>query len=236
MSIRLVDDVRLQIGDTGDTITAMTPQGKVNVGGRIYDARSDGCWIDANVRIVVVDGDHLGIVVRPIDADHMLRQVDQGQVTSQACWQKRTQLRADSTARRDFHWQRFWSGMRESTSLGAVYGLICVAFGFGEPEIGGWLGPWLWAVSSCLCGAIWGGLLFLVIHTLMRNIGEFEQLALVTLGLALLGSTGGTVAGYSVWGLIGGLVGAVLGAVCLGLLIPVAIAVAQAMAGPSEGE
>jgi hypothetical protein len=238
MSIRLGESARLRVGDTGRTLTAMTPQGKIAIAGWIYDARSDGFWIDPNAHVVVVRGDHLGVVVRQIEAADAPRLAARGRPVSQASWQCR---RAPTCSNRAVHAgsdtppsPRFWSGLRESTSLGALFGLVSVYLGFARAEMNGMLVSWLWTASAGLCGALWGALLFLGIHALLRDLGEFERLALVTLGLALLGSTGGTVTGYSVLGLIGGLTGAVLGAFCLGVLLPFLLVAAQAMAGPTE--
>jgi len=236
MSLRLGNPIRARIGDTGRTLTAMAPQGKIAVGGSVYHARSDAFWIDPDERVVVVRGDHLGLIVQRVEADGSPRLDDEGKLTPQACWQERSSTAESGNRINEVttNGERFCSGLRESVSLGAVYGLLSVYLGFGAGEMGGWLGPWLWAGGAGLCGAIWGGLLFLVIHALLRDIGEFEKLILVTLGLALFGSTGGTVAGYSLWGVVGGLTGAVLGAFCLGVLVPMLLVAAQAMAPPSD--
>ncbi len=235
MSIRLGDSARIRIGDTGRTLTAMTPQGKIAVGGSVVDARSESFWIDPHVRVVVVRGDHLGVVVQRLEMESE-PPADLGKLTPQACWQQAPPAptpnsRAEPVAE---YRPRFWSGLRESTSLGALYGLLSVYLGFGAAEMKTWPDAWLWAGGAGLCGALWGGLLFLIIDSLLRDLGEFEKLVLVTLGLALVGSTGGTVAGYSLWGLIGGLTGAVLGALFLGILVPAILVAGQALAPPSD--
>jgi len=235
MSIRLGDSRRIRIGDTGRTLTAMTPQGKITVGDFVCDARSDSFWIDPHVGVVVVHGDHLGLVVRRLEPGGAPALEQDGELTPLALWQGTPPPRSSGhVSAATTNSARFWSGLRESTSLGALYGLVSVYLGFGAAEIDGWWGPWLWAGGVGLCGALWGCLLFLIIHALLRDLGEFQKLVLVTLGLALVGSTGGTVAGYSMWGLVGGLTGAVLGAFCLGILVPALLVAAQAMAPPSE--
>jgi hypothetical protein len=234
MSIRLGNSSRVHIGEMGRTVTAMRPQGKVNIGGRIHDARSDAFWIDSGVHIVVVNGDHLGVIVRRAEAECACEGADWGPLTPLASWQLPIERRASGSNSSANDWPRFVTGLRESACLGALYGLVCVAFGFAEAELGDWLV--LRAVAAGLCGAFWGSLLFVIVRTLLRDLGEFEELTLVTLGLALFGSTGGTVAGYSLWGLIGGLTGAVLGAFALGILVPFFLVAVQAMAGPTDGD
>jgi hypothetical protein len=240
MSIRLGNSSRVYIGEMGRTLTAMRPQGKVNIGGRIHDARSDAFWIDSGVGIVVVNGDHLGVIVRRAEAECASEGADWadwanwGPLTPLASWQLPIEKRASGTSKPANDWPRFVAGLRESACLGALYGLVCVAFGFAEAELGEWLA--LRAVAAGICGAFWGSLLFIIVRTLLRDLGEFEELTLVTLGLALFGSTGGTVAGYSLWGLIGGLTGAVLGAFALGILVPFFLVAVQAMTGPTDGD
>ena len=234
MSIRLGNTVRLHIGDTGCTLTAMRPQGKIAISGRIHDARSDGFWIDPGVNVVVINGDHLGVIVRQLDAECSYEVGERGRVTPLAAWQQPVGRSREPQSACGNDWKRFLLGLRESACLGAVYGIICVAFGFAETEISDWLA--IRSVVACFCGALWGGLLFLFINALLQDLGEFEQLTLVTLGLALIGSTGGTVAGYSIWGLLGGFAGAVLGAFALGMVLPILIVALIGLGGAADGD
>jgi hypothetical protein len=55
------------VGDVGRAVSPMTPNGTVEVGGRRLDARSEGLFIAAGSAVVVLRGDPMGCVVRPVE-------------------------------------------------------------------------------------------------------------------------------------------------------------------------
>ena len=57
----------VRVGDVGRAVSSMTPNGTVEVGGRRLDARSEGLFIAAGSPIVVLRGDPMGCVVRPVE-------------------------------------------------------------------------------------------------------------------------------------------------------------------------
>jgi tetrahydromethanopterin S-methyltransferase subunit B len=57
------------VGQTGRALTDLKPQGRVQVQGFEYNAHTSGVFYEAGAEVVVVDVDHLGLVVRvPTDA------------------------------------------------------------------------------------------------------------------------------------------------------------------------
>ena len=54
------------IGQQGDTETVMRPSGKVRLGGATYDAVSEGAFLEAGVKVVVLRVSANGLVVRAV--------------------------------------------------------------------------------------------------------------------------------------------------------------------------
>ena len=57
----------IQIGEEGTALTRLAPMGKVQLSGKIIEAKSLDCFIDQRTRVTVVGFDNTVIVVRPVD-------------------------------------------------------------------------------------------------------------------------------------------------------------------------
>lgn len=57
----------LQPGDRGTTLSRLSPMGKVEIGGRIYEAKSLDAYVDPHKEVEVVGFENFSVVVRTID-------------------------------------------------------------------------------------------------------------------------------------------------------------------------
>ena len=68
MKHTLRPDPESLVGAVGVAVTDLKPQGRVSVRGFAYDAHTAGVYYPAGTEVVVVDVDHLGLMVRvPLD-------------------------------------------------------------------------------------------------------------------------------------------------------------------------
>lgn len=56
----------LKVGDRGTTLSRLSPMGKITVGGRTYEAKSTGDYIDPQCGIEVVGFENFSVVVKKI--------------------------------------------------------------------------------------------------------------------------------------------------------------------------
>lgn len=57
----------LQPGDRGTTLSRLSPMGKVEIGGRIYEAKSLDAYVDPHREVEVVGFENFSVIVRTID-------------------------------------------------------------------------------------------------------------------------------------------------------------------------
>ena len=67
-SMPVIPAEELQVGDRGVTLSRLSPMGKVEIGGRIYEAKSTDVYIDQRSTVEVVGFENFNVVVRK-DAD-----------------------------------------------------------------------------------------------------------------------------------------------------------------------
>lgn len=58
---------KLRIGDRGVTISRLSPMGKVEIGGRIYEAKSMDAYVDPRSEIEVVGFENFSVIVKTIN-------------------------------------------------------------------------------------------------------------------------------------------------------------------------
>ena len=56
----------LRIGDRGTTLSRLSPMGKVEIGGRVYEAKSTGTYVDPNREVEVVGFENFSVVVKTV--------------------------------------------------------------------------------------------------------------------------------------------------------------------------
>ena len=54
----------VRVGDTGMTVSRLAPMGKVEIGGKIYEAKSMDSYIDPRREVEVVGFENFNIIVR----------------------------------------------------------------------------------------------------------------------------------------------------------------------------
>jgi len=57
----------LKAGDRGTTVSRLSPMGKVNIGGKVYEAKSVDVYIDQRKEIVVVGFENFTVIVKPAE-------------------------------------------------------------------------------------------------------------------------------------------------------------------------
>ena len=56
----------LQVGDRGVTLSRLSPMGKVEIGGRTYEAKSQGAYVDQQRDVEVVGFENFSVIVKTI--------------------------------------------------------------------------------------------------------------------------------------------------------------------------
>ncbi len=57
----------LRAGDRGTTLSRLSPMGKVEIGGRTYEAKSTGAYVDPQREVEVVGFENFSVIVRTVD-------------------------------------------------------------------------------------------------------------------------------------------------------------------------
>ena len=57
----------LHEGDRGTTLSRLSPMGKVEIGGRVYEAKSTGAYIDQRRAVEVVGFENFSVIVKSIE-------------------------------------------------------------------------------------------------------------------------------------------------------------------------
>jgi len=65
-SLRTPEEDNVRIGDQGVTLSRLSPMGKVDIGGRIYEAKSLDRYVDPRSEVEVVGFENFNVIVRVI--------------------------------------------------------------------------------------------------------------------------------------------------------------------------
>ncbi|MBQ6988289.1 MAG: serine protease [Alistipes sp.] len=57
----------LKVGDKGVAVSRLSPMGKVNIGGKVYEAKSVDAYIDQRCEVEVVDFENFNVVVKRVE-------------------------------------------------------------------------------------------------------------------------------------------------------------------------
>lgn len=56
----------LRVGDRGRTLSRLSPMGKVEIGGRTYEAKSTGAYVDPQCEVEVVGFENFSVIVKTV--------------------------------------------------------------------------------------------------------------------------------------------------------------------------
>lgn len=59
-------ETELHVGDRGTTVSRLSPMGKIEVGGRIYEAKSQDIYVDPRRDVEVVGFENFSVIVKKI--------------------------------------------------------------------------------------------------------------------------------------------------------------------------
>lgn len=59
-------ETELHVGDRGTTVSRLSPMGKIEVGGRIYEAKSQDVYVDPRRDVEVVGFENFSVIVKKI--------------------------------------------------------------------------------------------------------------------------------------------------------------------------
>jgi hypothetical protein len=212
----------IRVGDQGVAESELHPQGVIRLDGRRYPARAQYGTVPPEVPVLVVAGDHLGLVVRPVEPDAQPaalpgfgRPVHASFLDRLAEEEKRDedQKTAEDATRRS-------RGASLFAAVGAALAALVLAVVWrhvGDADDS----PWAAVGVALAAGAVWGAGVFL---QLTEGLRRFEarggRISMVCTALALVGGAAGAAVGIPAFGLTGGLSLAVIGTFTFGLAPP----------------
>jgi hypothetical protein len=211
----------IRVGDKGVAESSLHPQGVIRLDGRRYPARAEYGTVAPDAPVFVVAGDHLGLVVRPAEADtqpaglpgfgrpvhaSFLDRLAEEEQLDEA------QHRAEQTARRR-------RGAAIFAAVGAGLALVVLALVSKSLDLDD--APWAAAGVAVAAGAVWGAGVFLQLTEALRRFeARGGRISMVCTALALVGGAAGAAVGIPAFGLTGGLSLAVIGTLTFGLAPP----------------
>lgn len=118
----------VHIGDRAITRTPLRPMGRVEVGGQLYDARSEREFIDANVPCLILRGEFRNLIVRPLSNDEPTPELpNMGQALPGHIFERTAGEVAEAHRRSENErmapWQRLTAGIIAAASLGGAFGI-----------------------------------------------------------------------------------------------------------------
>lgn len=212
----------LRIGDAGVALSSMHPQGMVRVDGQRYHARADHGVVAPEAAVVVVGGDHLGLIVREatmVGPPNGLPGFGDRVYSSFLERLSDREVR-DSGEREVLRAERRQRGLAWFAILGAL--IATAILWFVWDSVTEESGPtWQAAVAVSLGGAVWGAAVFLSLHEgLARFDGGSGRVIAACSLLAMIGGAAGAAIGIPAFGLAGGLSLAVIAMVALAMALP----------------
>jgi len=224
----------VRIGDAGVALSSLHPQGMVRVGGKRFHARAEYGTIAPDGAVVVIGGDHLGLIVRDAGAVEAPRGLNGFGERVYSSFLERLADREfrDEGERERMRAERRKTGAYWFAAIGAVAaaGVLWIVWNHVTDE------PWpTWqmAVIVAAAGAAFGAGLFMGLHEGLARFdgGSGRVIAACTL-FAVVGGVVGAVIGIPAFGIAAGLSLALIGMAALGMALPLLL-VAGENVGPA---
>jgi hypothetical protein len=190
-----------RIGDRGEAVSALTPSGKVRINGILYDAKSEGIFIEAGAHCIVVRQDPFALIVRKLEGDQSLPEVPNAGnlVTKSEVQRTSEEVRKveaiEAEAQRQVWWKDIKKGLLISVILGLVVGGLASLFAVFDTSIQtrSEINKTLLIIGFLLVYPIWGAILYLsieVIPSMIVKLKESEDTVLhqIIIFIGLIGS------------------------------------------------
>src|SRR5262245_15104728 len=224
----------VRIGDAGVALSSLHPQGMVRVDGKRYHARAEHGTVAADGQVVVVGGDHLGLIVcdaTAVGAPRGLKGYGE-RVYSSFLERLADREVRDEGERERMRAERRKTGAYWFAAIGAVAAaaVLWIVWNHVTDEPGP---TWQMAVIVASAGAACGAGLFLSLHEgLARFDGGSGRVIAACSLFALVGGVVGAAIGIPAFGIAGGLSLALIGMAALGMALPLLL-VAGENVGPA---
>jgi hypothetical protein len=221
--------VAIRIGDAGVALSSLHPQGLVQVNGRRYHARAEHGTVALDGAVLIVGGDHLGLLV----CDAAAAGPPAGlKGYGERVYSSFLERLADKEVRDDGEREVLRAARRQrglvwAATLGAVaaVAVLWLVWDYVTDESGP---TWQAALTVVVAGAASGAAVFLSLHEgLARFDGGSGRVVAACTGLALIGGMGGAAMGIPAFGLAGGLSLALVATLALALAIPMFLVIGQ---------
>lgn len=220
----------VHVGDRGKAATALHPQGHVLIHGVRFDARAEFGGIASDAEVVVVTGDHLGLLVREFHAGEKVKLKDHGKrLLISFAERARPEPVVDEATLRKRRAERRPYGLAVGAPLGLLFAGLSLAVTWYR-LVEAFEPPLLHVLATVLIftGILWGVVAFFSIDWILSQVEEnLTRVTTPSTFLALLGTSTGAVLAIPSLGLVAGLGIALLGAFLLGTIIPVLFMLAQ---------
>ncbi|HVK19707.1 MAG TPA: NfeD family protein [Fimbriiglobus sp.] len=212
----------VHVGDHGKAMTPLQPQGFVLVHGERYDARAEFGPIEPGAEVVVVAGDHMGLVVRALPPGTEPRLPRHGERVRTSYDERVTEESEREEAERqtwiDEHRR---SGMTTGAVVGSAAAAVAVwlLWGFIQGQTDD---PWAAAAITVGAGALWGVAMFRGLDDALGQVDHnFRRVTTPSACLGVIGTSAGAVLALPPLGLVGGLAVALAATVVLAAVLPV---------------
>jgi len=212
----------VRIGDAGVALSSLHPQGMVRVDGRRYHARAEHGTVAPDGAVLVVGGDHLGLIVCDAAAAGPPRGLKGYGDRVYSSFLERLADRDvhDEGERERMRTDRRKTGAAWFAAIGAVAAaaVLWIVWNHVTDEPGP---TWQMAVIVAAAGALFGAGLFMGLHEgLARFDGGSGRVIAACTVFALVGGVVGAAIGIPAFGIAGGLSLALIGMAAFGMALP----------------
>ena len=217
----------LSVGDRGTAVTPLHPNGFVWIDGAKHDARAEHGTIPADADVVVVGGDHLGLIVRTAERGRSLPLPDHGKPV---CTSFDARLATEEEKREAERREWLAAHRRTGTTAAVVAGVVASATAAWAlwGLLGQWGGdPWAVATLVVLAGGLFGVAAFRGLDEVFGQIDpNLRRVSPASAVLAVLSTFGGAAACGASLGPVGALAVGLVVALFLAAVPPLLITLA----------
>jgi hypothetical protein len=204
----------VHVGDQGTSASPLQPQGVVLINGERLDARAEFGLIETGCEVVVVTGDHMGLIVRKLEPGTSPQFPNHGQKLCTS-FDERVAEESERTEAERCAWLD--GHRRNGTLMGGTGGAAASAIASWQlrdtlAELGD--SPWAIAALVVAAGAILGIVYFRFIDEALGQVDpNFRRVTIPSTILALIGMAAGSILAIPTLGIAVGLLVGVAAAI-----------------------